>query len=226
MKSISNVNGPKRWQSARHTGPARTARRPYASALREQQAEATRHRILDALIRTMARGLAEVSMPAVAEEAGVSVPTVYRHFGSKKNLFAALGPYAARQAGLMPDIQPWTLEDEPELVRTIFHRSELIDDTLRAAMASRMGQEMRRQLMPVRLDMHRQAIARSLPRLGDEDLERFARILMLLHSSATLRAFKDYLGASAHEAAEDVIWAVQALQRGATQAAGEGGAKP
>src|SRR3954451_6615076 len=160
MNTIANVkdlDAPSR----RHTGGTAAQRRPYASQLREEQAEATRERILDGLIRTMARGLDGVSVPAVAQEAGVSVPTVYRHFGSKKELFAALGPYAARQAGLMPDSQPWTLEEEPELVRTIFHRSELIDDTLRAAMASRTGQEMRRQLMPVRLDMHRRAIARS-----------------------------------------------------------------
>jgi len=225
MEHIANVERPRagRPQQSRAAAPDR---RPYASRLREEQAEATRHRILDGLIRTMARGLDGVSMPAVAQEAGVSIPTVYRHFGSKKELFAALGPYAARQAGLMPDSQPWTLEEEPELIRGIFHRSELIDDTLRAAMASRMGQEMRRQLMPERLDMHRQAIVRSLPGLGDEDLERFARILMLLHSSATLRAFKDYLGASADEAADDVIWAVQTLLRGASQAAEPEGAKP
>ena len=60
--------------------PART----YRSELRAQQADETRARILDATVRVMARGLASLSIPAVAREAGVSVPTVYRHFATKR----------------------------------------------------------------------------------------------------------------------------------------------
>jgi AcrR family transcriptional regulator len=216
MKHIANPGVLDRSIAKRRRPASRP--RPYESPLREGQAEATRERILEALIRIMARGLAEVSIPAVAQEAGVSIPTVYRHFASKKELFAALGPYAAQQAGLMLDNEPWTLEDEPQLVRTIYRRAEAIDSTLRAAMASQIGMEMRRQMMPRRLGMHRDAVARSLPDLTPDELERFARVLLLLHSSAVLRAFKDYFGASADEAAEDVIWATRTLLRGSRDA--------
>src|SRR5690349_19462837 len=87
MKRITNVKG-------RRT-------RAYSSALRDERAEDTRQRILDALIRTMARGIAELSVPAVALEAGVSVPTVYRHFRTKADLVAALGPYLTEKSRLM-----------------------------------------------------------------------------------------------------------------------------
>jgi AcrR family transcriptional regulator len=50
--------------------------------LRAAQAQATRARILEATVNVMARGVASVSIPAVAREARVSVPTVYRHFGT------------------------------------------------------------------------------------------------------------------------------------------------
>jgi len=59
------------------------AGRPYNNELRAQQAEATRSRILDATIRVMAGGVGTLSIPDVAREAGVSVPTIYRHFGTK-----------------------------------------------------------------------------------------------------------------------------------------------
>ena len=56
-------------------------------------------------VRVMATGLASLSVPAVAREAGVSVPTVYRHFGTKAELLAAMYPHAVRRAGLdgVPD---------------------------------------------------------------------------------------------------------------------------
>ena len=65
-------------------------RRTYSSALRDEQADATRTRILEALVRTMAAGIGGLSIPAVAREAGVSIPTIYRHFGSKHGLVEAL----------------------------------------------------------------------------------------------------------------------------------------
>src|SRR6266511_4254163 len=89
MKRITNVKRPKR--------PTRA----YDNELRAEQAEGTRRKILDALVRTMGRGVAGLSIPAVAREAGVSVPTVYRHFKSKAALVAALSPYLFGRAGLM-----------------------------------------------------------------------------------------------------------------------------
>src|SRR5687767_205282 len=74
--------------------------RTYRSELRAEQAEATRTRILDAAVRVISRGVALVSIPAVAREAGVSVPTVYRHFATKRDLLAAVYPHVVRRAGL------------------------------------------------------------------------------------------------------------------------------
>lgn len=207
MNRASNLEG-----SAGSNGDGR--RRSYSSRLRAEQAAATRARILDGLTRTMARGLADVSVPAVAREADVSVKTIYRHFGSKRVLFAELGPYVARKAGLMPTDEEYTLDDVPNIVRAMFRRTESMDATIRAAMASQLGQEMRIQMMPERLDMVRRAIRRSAAELPDHELEQFARVLLLLFSSAMQRAFKDYLGAGADEAANTVTWATRMLLRG------------
>src|SRR5688500_13075920 len=72
---------------------------PYRSRLRRRQKQDTREAILDATIDVLAEGVAELSMPAVARRAGVSVPTVYRHFASKRALLAAVARHVERQTG-------------------------------------------------------------------------------------------------------------------------------
>lgn len=66
-------------------GPVK--RRPYTSALRAQQATATRRRVIDAAVRLfLERGYAGTTLTAVAAEAGVSADTVFHVFGSKRGL--------------------------------------------------------------------------------------------------------------------------------------------
>src|SRR5688572_9618675 len=57
------------------------------SPLRQEQAEMTRRRVLDAAYDLLLRdGYAGTTITAVAERAGVAVPTVYKAFGSKAEL--------------------------------------------------------------------------------------------------------------------------------------------
>jgi len=186
--------------------------RSYASPLRDEQTEVTRGRILDALVRTMGKGVAGISVPAVAGEAGVSVPTVYRHFRTKADLVAALAPYLSRKTGLMefPDVAG---DDLGAVARELYRRNEAMDAEVRAAMASQLGQEVRRRTMPERVSLIRKNVAERVPGLTDAELERLTRVLLILMSSATMRAYKDYLGMNAAEAAEDVAWTVGILQR-------------
>src|SRR5436305_14639358 len=110
--------------------------RKYGSPLRAQQAEETRERILDATGRVMAEGLAFVSIPQVAREAGVSVPTVYRHFATKNELLAAVYPYLDRRAGDGTLSIPTTIAElRPSVLEPVGHL-DARDDLARAAMAS------------------------------------------------------------------------------------------
>jgi AcrR family transcriptional regulator len=66
-------------------------RRPYDSRRRREQAAQTKADIVIAAgVLFRERGYAGVSMPRIAEEAGVAVETVYRAFGSKAGLFRAV----------------------------------------------------------------------------------------------------------------------------------------
>jgi len=184
--------------------------RPYRSQLREEQAEETRARILDATLRVMAGGIATVSIPAVAREAGVSVPTIYRHFGTKRDLMAALHPYLMRRAGFDQFVPPRSIDELPGAVRSLFERLDATDELAWAAMASPAAEEARTIHMPGRLEMCRRIAATIEPALAKADRERIARLLLVLVSSSSLRVWRDHLGGSVDEAADDIDWVIQA----------------
>lgn len=77
------------------------AKRAYHSPRRQEQAQATRQKILDAARRLFnAHGYVATTLSAIAREAGVSLPTVSAVFGTKKALLEALF-----------DVKTWDLED-------------------------------------------------------------------------------------------------------------------
>jgi AcrR family transcriptional regulator len=184
--------------------------RPYSSELRAQQADATRVRILDATIRVMSRGLASVSVPEVAREAGVSIPTVYRHFGTKDELLAAVYPYVARRAGLDDIPDPATIDDLRDGIRAIFGKVDEFSDLDRAAMASPAAEETRHLTMPRRIERLSQFAHSVRPRLAKADRDRITRLLVVLTASASLRMWRDHLGVSVEQAADDIDWVMRA----------------
>ena len=170
-------------------------------------------RILDATLRVMAGGIASLSVPAVAREAGVSVPTVYRHFRTKDDLLAATYPHVLHRAGHDQITAPATIGDLRDRVRGIFASIEEADDLARAALASPAAQEARRLSIPRRLGQVQQMLDTAQPPLPPADRDRIARLLVVLTSSASLRMWWD-LGATADEAADDVEYTIKAALAG------------
>jgi AcrR family transcriptional regulator len=194
--------------------------RAYDSQLRAQHVEDTRTRILDATMRVMAAGIASVSIPAVAREAGVSVPTIYRHFGTKRDLLAALYPHVARRAGLGPVVAPRSVDEFREMVRRIFDRIGSSDDLARAAMASPASEEARGVTMPDRFAMSRRFVGTIAPDADEAERDRIARLMVVLTTSSALRVWRDHLGSSVDEAADDVDWVLRAAVAAATSGQG------
>src|SRR2546423_10106316 len=129
--------------------PSKTRKtRVYRSSLREERATQTRERILDGLVQVLARnGIAELSIPLIARQAGVSVPSVYRYFPTKRDLITALDEYAHRKGSFtLDEFGPLdTPEDLARIVPLTFKRREAIESTLSAAMNSRLGYTIRQQ---------------------------------------------------------------------------------
>ena len=199
------------------TRVANPATRIYQSELRAEQAEETRRRILDAALRVMAAGLASLSVPAVAREAGVSVPTVYRHFRTKAGLLAQMYPHAARRAGLDRVPDPSTVGDVKSAVRALIERLDALDDMGRAAFASPIADEVRHATMPARFAKMRRVAESIEPPLSGADLDRITRLLVVLISQSALRTWRDHLGVTADQAADDVDWVLRAVTAAATR---------
>jgi len=75
--------------------------RPYRLGQRAETTEGNRHRILEAAYNPIPKpGFHPVSVDAVADRAGVTRVTVYRHFGSKRGLLEAVSTHRMDQAQL------------------------------------------------------------------------------------------------------------------------------
>lgn len=191
--------------------PIADSGRSYRSELREQQSVATRERILDATTRVIARGLAEVTVPAVAREAGVSVPTVYRHFGTKRDLLAALQPHLQRRAGIDRIAPPDSIDGLRGTLMALISGMDGLDSVARAALASPAGEEVRRIHAPNRFKLGRTVVDGIAPELPEADRDRVARVLLVMTSSAALRMWREQLGRSVEEIADEVDRAVRAV---------------
>lgn len=188
----------------------KSAPRPYDNALRTEQAAATRERIVDATIAVLARGPDELSIPAVSAAAAVSVPTVYRHFSSKKALVDAVyDRYADEIDVRWTGDPPRNLEDYLVRIPGVFARQAEVPAPLRAVMSGPAGLRARRDHMPERLDRVEAVIEHV--GLADDDHARLRDLLVVLSSSAVQQAFRDYLGVGPEVAADRVTWAIRRL---------------
>jgi AcrR family transcriptional regulator len=190
-----------------------TARaRRYDNSLRQAQAEQTRERILEGLVRTMARGVAELSFPAVAKEAGVSLRTVFRYFPTKRDLLAGLVAYADARAGSVHEPRPRSPDELANQVRQAYLELEAMDDTLRAAYASALGRSFRHDLeLPLKHQLFAEALAPVTASLPEPDRTYLLRIVQALGNRHTLRVFRDDLDLSAEEAGDTVAWLIRSL---------------
>lgn len=86
-----------------------TKLRPYRMRRRAEQVDQTRLRITEAAVRLHTTvGPARTSIAAIAEQAGVTRLTVYRHFADLDAVFVAcMAHWAARNPG--PDAAAWTV---------------------------------------------------------------------------------------------------------------------
>lgn len=170
-------------------------------------------------MRVMAAGMASASIPAIAHEAGVSIPTVYRHFRTKDALFREIYPHAVRRAGMRDLVTPTSIDDFGPSLRVLFDRIEAFDDVDRAVIASPAAEDVRHATMGARIATARQVAAAIAPQLSEEDRDRLARLLIVLTTSGAVRMWRDHLDLSVDEAVDDVEWAVRSVIAGVGGAA-------
>jgi AcrR family transcriptional regulator len=181
-------------------------------SLRQVQRQVTEQRIIEALAALIdEEHPLEISMAAVAKRAAVSEPTLYRHFPTKRDLFAALAGYQFRTvaAGLAPA----SADDLAAAVGTVFQRSADLENVVRWTLAATDPQRVPRPNVQARLDMLRTALGAPAER-GD-DAQFLLRAVLLLTSPMAWLYWKDYLGLDPDTAAATAGWAIKTLARAA-----------
>ena len=189
--------------------------RPYVSQLRRDQSQTTRLRIIEAVGRVLARGVTELSVPAVAEEAAVSVATVYRHFPSKADLVAALREHMFGRVEASPaDFASGrfgSLDEVLDQLPKVAVRFSQAEPVVQSAFSSGLMDEYRREHRAERLEPIELALRRERPDLKPDDLRRLRDVIAVLASSPGVRAFEVLAGTSGEEAGATIAWAIRRL---------------
>jgi len=189
--------------------------RAYDSKLREEQAAATRLRVVEAVTAVLGRGISELTYPAVAREAGVSLATVQRLFPRKRDLVAGLAEHYNRTVGNLsaPQTPPEALEFDGLLdeIGAVMERTSQVPSGLRAAVASEEYRLHRRGTRAQRLALLERLLEPHAHRLSGPELRRLRDLVVVLVSSAGVTAFEDLAGANARDASEAVAWMLRRL---------------
>ena len=182
-------------------------------SLRQAQRQVTEQRIIEALAALIGEEHPlEISMAAVAQRAAVSEPTLYRHFPTKRDLFAALAGHQFRTvaAGLAPA----SPDDLADAVHTVFRRSADIETMIRWTLAATDPARVPRPNVQARLAMLRTALGDAAA--GDDDAQFLLHTILLLTSPMAWLYWKDYLGLDPAAAAATAGWAIKTLARAST----------
>jgi len=189
-----------------------TKTREYNSPAREQGMAETRERILEAAIRVILDdGVHAFTMQAVADRAGVSHRTVYRHFATREALLTGLNDalYASSApAGL---IVPTDLAGARALVRPLFTHFERLRDAMRATVIAGVALGFQTPQQEQQLELVRDLLRTACPGLGEPRLTEVAAMLRLLISRHTWHALSVEMKLPPESIGNAVSWTVNTL---------------
>lgn len=193
--------------------------RSYSSPLRAEQAEQTTARIVRAAVDLLSEGDAsDLSMPEVAERAGVSVRTVYRSFASKDELLdGVIGWVNSHLSGVI-DAPPETRHDFETTTAGVIEELFEIEPLLRALYATAAGRASH-QRTSGRQDSMRRAYAAELEGLDDGEARRLLAVLHLVSSSSGALFMKDYWDVPPSDIGRVMQWAIRVLADAASDPA-------
>jgi AcrR family transcriptional regulator len=179
--------------------------------LRDRQAELARTAILDALIARLEREDAdELSMEALAVDAGVSRRTLYRYFPTRELLYAAAAERIERLLELPTEVTGGAQGISASFVyasRQLQRRPALA----RAMVRSRVGTAMRSPLRESRRAAIERAVREMTAGFPPQQSRLAAAVVAHLCSSASWIALQDEAHLSPEESREAIAWALDTL---------------
>jgi len=204
----------------------RPARRRYDSPLRRQRAAETRERIVSAgvmLVRSFTTwDWKELTFRAVAETAGVSESSVYRHFANERELHDAVMQRLAEQAGVT--YEGVALDEVADVADRVFAAmsgfsvsawTQQVDDPTFTTIDQMRGQALR------------DAVAAAAPRWSAQERDAAASVLDVLWSPVSVERLMVAWRMSPERATEVIRWAIGLVVDSVRNAAApKGGPRP
>ncbi|MEY2571108.1 MAG: hypothetical protein QOE63_1458 [Acidimicrobiaceae bacterium] len=186
--------------------------RTYSSALRAEQAEQTRDRVVRAAVDLLSESdPGDLSMNEVAARAGVSVRTVYRNFATREALLDGvvdwIGGRLSRRVGPPPTTRADYVEAAPAVIAALFEMEPLY----RALFATTAGRGSHRRGKTERLKDIQGAFATEMEGMDEDQARRFAAVVHLVSSSTGALFMKDYWGLEVDEIGQALQWAIRTL---------------
>lgn len=182
--------------------------------LRRRRAEVSKQAIRDAVADLLLREHpASLSIPAVAQAAGVSVRTVYRYFPTKQDLLDDVAEVQQRRADRIMDGRQDMYEKPGQYLAALWTDFERDVEAIRAQHLSPLGRELRdRRLEAVRTEM-RIRLEKSFPDASDQDRADLGDLITMIMSSTAFLELHGRMGHSGSDAADLAWWAARALQK-------------
>jgi AcrR family transcriptional regulator len=187
--------------------------RPYRSALRETQAQLTRGLILDALIHLLDdRPADEISTRQLAEHAGVSLRTVYRHFPDRDSLLNGLAERLATVMGTR-DLEAalQTIDDLGPMIKTMYAANDDFAALVRAEVLFNCDPARQAQESRHRTDRTTALIATAFPDIDARDQRHLVALIRSLSAGRTWLQMREGFGLKGTQSGPLVAWAINAL---------------
>lgn len=165
---------------------------------------------MEALLKVAIEGpLTELSVPKLAKRAGVSEPTVYRHFPNREALFDGLEDFM-RKSELFLQF-PKNPSEIPEHMVGLFAHFDKHEELVRVWLTEGWGADARKRSRKKRLLALKKMLREGLPDLDETDQQRLFAIGQLLASGDAWKSIRDNVGLSGEEAGQAVRWAFRTL---------------
>lgn len=186
--------------------------RTYRSPLRDEQALRTRDLILEAFLDLLGdRRADDITTREIAERAGVSQPTVYRHFPDRTALLRGITRRVGELAGDLDDSLPQTIGEVGERCEAIFTRSEEFAIEVRAEALLNADPRQYSPETQRRSAEMLELVAEAFPDLDGRRHAQFAGLLRCLGSSQSWLRMREEFGVPGVESGPLVRWAIDTL---------------
>lgn len=189
-----------------------SGKRTYNSALRQEQADATRERILEAMAAIyQGEGRIEAATTrAVAARAGVREVTVYRHFPSREVLLQGLWAWLNRRNGVTVGM-PESADEIARKVGPLYQTFDAAPGHILASIRTEEGLKIRSSLNAERSAIFLKLVAEAAPALDEAEQVKAAALLQLLYSAYPWISFREQWDLTGAPAAEVSAWAVEVI---------------